>query len=99
MQSFYPESFEREMGCTEAEWRMWLPRAIGEHFWESQTHSVTAHLGTGHLRLHWRVVEPRRLGLFHLPRLLVRFEFNNLAEAARHAFMKRFDLYTQRGGG
>ena len=27
MQSFYPENFEREMGCTEAEWLMWLPRA------------------------------------------------------------------------
>jgi hypothetical protein len=99
MQSFYAEQFEREMGCTEAEWLSWLPRAIGEHAWERQAHSVTARLGAGQLRLHWRALEPRRLGLVQLPRLLMRFEFSNLEEAARHTFMKRFDLYTQRGGG
>ena len=30
MQSFYPEQFDREMGCTETEWLMWLPAAMGE---------------------------------------------------------------------
>jgi hypothetical protein len=37
MQDFYPERFEREMGCTEAEWLMWLPQAVGEHHWKLQT--------------------------------------------------------------
>ena len=30
MQSFYPERFERDMACTEAEWLSWLPRAVGD---------------------------------------------------------------------
>lgn len=99
MQSFYPASFEREMGCTEAEWLMWLPRAIGEQTWQWQANSVTVHIGSGQLHLDWRVLEPRRLGLVQLPRLLMRFEFDHLDDAARYTFMKRFDLYTQRGGG
>ena len=37
MQSFYEERFEREMGCTEAEWLGWLPNAIGDHHWKLQT--------------------------------------------------------------
>ena len=36
MQSAYAERFEREMGCTEAEWLMWLPAAIGDHEWRRQ---------------------------------------------------------------
>ena len=28
MQDFYAERFEREMGCTEAEWLMWLPACV-----------------------------------------------------------------------
>ena len=31
MQSFYAAAFDREMGCTEAEWLGWLPAAIGAH--------------------------------------------------------------------
>jgi hypothetical protein len=34
-----------------------------------------------------------------MPRLVVRFRFAGVDEAARHSFMKRFDLYMQRGGG
>jgi hypothetical protein len=30
MQAYYPECFEREMGCTEADWLRWLPQAVGE---------------------------------------------------------------------
>jgi len=33
MQSSYPEQFDREMTCTEAEWLRWLPQAIGAHVW------------------------------------------------------------------
>ena len=31
MQSYYPEQFERELGCTERDWLRWLPSAIGAH--------------------------------------------------------------------
>jgi hypothetical protein len=31
--------------------------------------------------------------------MVVRFRFAGVDEQARYAFMKRFDLYMQRGGG
>ncbi len=124
MQSSYPAAFEREMGCTEAEWRGWLPVAFGEHWlpgsssvpqacaaaWPDGSlparetvaadgHTLAVQIGAGALRLTWVPLQPRRLGLAVLPRLWVRFEFEHLPDSQRHAFMKRFDLYTQRGGG
>jgi len=34
-----------------------------------------------------------------IPRLWVCFEFDGMSDDERHRFMKRFDLYMQRGGG
>jgi hypothetical protein len=99
MQSFYPERFEREMGCTEDEWLRWLPDAIGDHFWKLQNHSAGVRIGDGALGLTWRTAEPRVIALMRIPRLLVSFRFAGLDAAQRYAFMKRFDLYMQRGGG
>jgi hypothetical protein len=99
MQSAYGESFEREMGCTEAEWLMWLPAAIGEHPWQLGTASATVVLGEGSLRLDWRAGEPRVIALMRVPRLHVGFRFAGLDAQQRLVFMKRFDLYMQRGGG
>ena len=99
MQSSYTERFEREMGCTEAEWLRWLPNAIGDHFWKQQVQSAGVRIGDGALGLRWRVGEPRVIGLLRLPRLLVSFRFGGLEASQRYHFMKRFDLYMQRGGG
>jgi hypothetical protein len=99
MQSAYPECFEREMGCTEAEWRMWLPAAIGAHQWHIEGGSATVEIAPGTLRLDWHAGEPRVIALVWLPRLHVRFRFEALDAGQRLAFMKRFDLYMQRGGG
>jgi hypothetical protein len=99
LQSFYDERFEREMACTEAEWLRWLPNAIGEHFWKLQSQSAGVRIGDGALGLSWRVAEPRVIALISLPRLLVSFRFAGVDEAQRYRFMKRFDLYMQRGGG
>jgi hypothetical protein len=99
MQSSYDERFEREMGCTEAEWLRWLPDAVGENHWKLQTQSAGVRIGDGALGLKWQVGEPRVLGLARIPRLHVQFRFAGVDEAARYTFMKRFDLYMQRGGG
>jgi hypothetical protein len=99
MQSFYLERFERDMGCTEADWLRWLPGAIGEHPWKLKANAASVCLGVGTLGLNWRVAQPRAIGLVHMPRLLMSFCFNGLDEAQRYAFMQRFDLYMQRGGG
>jgi len=99
MQSFYAEVFEREMGCTEAEWLMWLPRAVGDHHWKLQAKSAGVRIGDGALGLKWKVAAPRVIGLVSIPVLQVSFRFAGLDEAQRYTFMKRFDLYMQRGGG
>jgi hypothetical protein len=99
MQSFYPERFEREMACTEADWLRWLPQAIGEHHWKLQTRTAGVRIGDGALGLKWQVGEPRAIGLVRMPRFLVHFRFAGLDDVQRRDFMKRFDLYMQRGGG
>ena len=87
------------MACTEAEWLQALPTAIGVHAYELKDGAACVTLGSGALQLHWQVQAPRQIALMRLPRLAVRFDFRGVSEAARHAFMQRFDLYTQRGGG
>ena len=92
------------MGCTEPEWLGWLPAAIGAHTWTLAPHSADVtiqHDGQeiGHLRIRWRVGEPRVIALVRMPRLLVDFAFEGLDDAQRYRFMRRFDLYMHRGGG
>lgn len=99
MQSFYAEQLERDMGCTEAEWLGWLPAALGDNAWQRDGASVQVSMDPGSLQIHWQPAPPRVLGLARIPRLLVRFAFSGLDEASRYTFMKRFDLYMQRGGG
>ena len=99
MQSAYAEHFEREMGCTQDEWLRWLPAAIGAHPWQRDGDSANVDIPPGTLRLEWRTGEPRVIALMRMPRLHVKFRFEGLAANQRLGFMKRFDLYMQRGGG
>ncbi len=87
------------MGCTEAEWLGWLPAAIGAHPYELMPGAVAVRIHRASLSITWRVAEPRVIALARIPRLLVRFAFDGLDAQERLAFMRRFDLYTQRGGG
>lgn len=87
------------MGCTEAEWLGWLPAAIGDHPYEQMSGAVAVSINRGSLSITWRVGEPRAIALARIPRLIVQFAFEGLASQERLAFMRRFDLYTQRGGG
>lgn len=99
MQSSYEAAFEREMGCTEAEWLGWLPAAMGDCAWERHGQSAMAELPPGSLSLRWEARPPRVIALMRMPVLCVRFNFKGLNAAQRYAFMRRFDLYMQRGGG
>lgn len=100
MQSFYAEQFERDMGCTEAEWLGWLPAALGDNAWQRDGQEVQVTIAPGSLHIQWQVAPTRVLGgLARIPRLLVRFVFSGLDDSQRYVFMKRFDLYMQRGGG
>lgn len=99
MYSSYPAKFEREMGCTEADWRRWLPAALGEHKAAIHGSRAAVDLMPGSLLLSWSVGAPRVIGEVRIPRLHVEFEFADVPPARRTGFMQRFDLYLQRGGG
>jgi hypothetical protein len=99
MQADYAERFERDMGCTEAEWLGWLPAAIGVWPWRREGRQVQVTVDGGLLQIDWQAGASRSIGLVRIPRLLVCFAFEGLDPAQRYAFMKRFDLYMQRGGG
>ena len=87
------------MACTAAEWLAWLPAAVGEHPCQQGLGEARVQIGSGALQLQWQAQPPRVIALVRLPRLLVRFVFHDVPDAERTAFMRRFDLYTQRGGG
>jgi hypothetical protein len=92
--------FERDHGCTEAEWLGWLPDAVHGHELQRPTPTrAVVRIAAGTLTLDWTVLPPRRIALLRLPRLAVRYVFADIDEAVRQRFMKRFDLNIQRGGG
>jgi hypothetical protein len=99
LQASYLEAFERELGCTEAEWRQWLPGAVGPHALGIEGSSARVAIDEGLLALEWQVLAPRAIALMRMPRLRVAFRFDHVGEAARQRFMRYFDLYMQRGGG
>lgn len=96
----FADAFEREHGCTAAEWEGWLPAAVGEHMlFREAVRVARVHIGRGHLELRWEELPPRRIALLHLPRLRVQYRFDAVHADDRAAFMRRFDLFMQRGGG
>jgi hypothetical protein len=99
VQAHYPARFEREMGCTEAEWLRWLPGAVGAHPLRIGPGQTDVAIGSGRLALTWQVLPPRQIALVRLPRLAVTFNFTGIDTPTREAFMRYFDLYMQRGGG
>ncbi len=99
MHSPVPEHFTRDLGCTEAEWLLWLPGAAQQLPMTLLPGHAQVTLGVGTLDLRWHELPPRRIALLSIPRLGVSFTFEGVDEAARSAFMRRFDLHTHRGGG
>lgn len=95
-----PPAFEREQGCTEAEWLMWLPGAVrGAAIARPAADRARLAVAAGHLDLQWRPLPPRQIALLRMPRLHVAFRFEGVDDAGRSEFMRYFDLYMQRGGG
>ena len=58
-----------------------------------------------HTLVHWKMflfgirIKDLKEIVGQIPRLLVSFRFAGLTDEERYTFMKRFDLYMQRGGG
>ena len=99
MQAWYGARFERDMGCTAADLLQSLPGAVNGRALTLATGSAEVRIDAGRLALRWHALPERRIALVRLPRLAVSFEFVDVGDAARQAFMRYFDLYTQRGGG
>ena len=99
MQSSYGAEFDREMGCTEAEWLGWLPGACKDRPVALDGRRAEIGIAGGRLRLDWTPLPPRRIALMTMPRLAVRFRFEGVEADARLRFMRYFDLHMQRGGG
>jgi hypothetical protein len=96
-----PEAdFEREHGCTDAEWRSWLPGAVRSHALRVEDGcGARVDIDGGTLHLAWQGLPPRRIALISMPRMQVRYRFERLTPEQRQRFMRYFDLYMQRGGG
>ncbi len=94
-----PEAFERDYGCTLAEWLRWLPEATQGRPLTLAPGQAQVVLDAGDLQLSWHELPPRRIALITLPRLGVRFDYRGVPAEARRAFQRLFDLSTQRGGG
>ena len=100
MQAHYPGEFEREQGFTEADWLHCLPGAVRDcPLTLSDRGQARVQIGSGSLDLRWQALPPRQIALMRIPRLATWFRFEGVDEARRQAFMKYFDLFTQRGGG
>lgn len=87
------------MGCTEKEFISWIPGAVGDRLYDALPGSVDVAIDSGRAVIAWQAMAPRRIALVSIPRLLVTMRFEGLSEAQIAAFLKRFDLYTMRGGG
>ena len=100
MQGHYRAGFHREQGFTEADWLACLPGAVRGHAlaWLAPG-QARVQIGSGWLHLAWQVQPPRRIALMRMPVLATHYRFEGVDDDQRQAFMKFFDLYTQRGGG
>lgn len=98
-----PQAFDREMGCSEADWLRWLPEAVLPHVLQLAVGGavVLLHEKPKDWRLHlkWMVLPARRIALLEISRLAVSFQFEGPGDRERADFMRRFDLTMQRGGG
>lgn len=99
------------MTCTVAEWLRLLPPAIGSHEFEITTVEAAGSASVqlcnpnstqtviASLQIRWHAAPPRHIALVRLPQLCVNFQFAGTHADERLAFMQRFDLFMQRGGG
>ena len=98
-------SSHRLMGCTIEELLHWLPAASnGSLFRVNQVSDMTNQWQIDFpkegIHIIARVEPSRKIALLVIPVLAVNFYFEDSWDlSARDEWMKRFDMYIQRGGG
>ena len=91
------------MGCTTADLLRWLPQALGDLY--SQTNLVIdgqllKEASNPLLEIMGSSQPLRKIALLQIPVLEVRLRFSgDWNQSECDAVLKRFDLYTRRGGG
>ena len=94
-----PESFERRVTATAREFERDLRQAWPAVQGSAATRCLSLQDGAQTLVIELESAGVRRLGLFKLPQLIVRYRFGPGEEAARHALLARLDRAMQKGGG
>ena len=95
------DKFTRDMGYSEAEFFHTLPTGIGDYQYVRDGSEVTiTHPERTHtLTLEVTALPDRAIALLRIPRVEVRFSFQDFSPADRDRFMEKFDQSFQRGGG
>lgn len=98
-QAIAPFEFSWDMSISRGEFERCLPAAVG-HVSYVTSGDVFAYCADGRA---WRItLEPlpdRVIALLRLPRHRVSFRFEGYDDAARAAWLERFQRHFQRGGG
>jgi hypothetical protein len=95
--------FDRNMGCTTADLLRWLPLALGDLYPHASLvidGLVLKEATQPQLQIVGSSQPVRKIALLEIPVLQVRLQFSeSWSQSDCEAVLKRFDLYTRRGGG
>ena len=94
-----PESFERRVTATPREFERDLRQAWAEVQGSAERLHFALQEGAQTLAIDLEPAGVRRLGLFELPQLIVRYRFGPGDESTRRALLTRLDRAMQKGGG
>ena len=94
---------KREMGCSLEDLVRWLPSAMGSLFPDTSLEfngSVLMQAKTPLVMISCSIGPVRQIALLNLPVLDLTLQFSeSLTQIQCDEAIKRFDLYTRRGGG
>lgn len=97
------QKLQRVMGCSQEDLIRWLPLAMGSFY-----HSTNLTIDNKQvLKVPQPLVDivaltkpPRKIALLNIPVMEISFSFvQSMTSNEREELIKRFDLYTRRGGG
>ena len=89
----------REMSITHKEFLRLLPLAVQGASVNRRDNLLTVKTASGRLTITLAPQTTRQLGLLEFPVTTVTMEFHDFNPSDQAAFLKRFDLAYQRGGG
>ncbi len=89
----------RKMSITHREFFRLLPRAVDNAPVSRQNGRVIVYANEGRVAIFLAAETLRKLAMLELPVTEITLEFTDFTDAAREAFLARFDLAFQKGGG